>query len=70
MLYVRVSPNHLFIVSEYWVLVTLIISIEIAIVLKVKKNRAQQDLESEKLKKDFIRWKIFNVAIGNVFSSL
>lgn len=39
-------------------------------VVKIRKNRAQQDLESEKLKKDFIRWKIVNVAIGNVFSNI
>ena len=48
----------------------MIVSIEIAIVVRIRKNRAQQDLESQKLKKDLIRWKIFNVAIGNVFSSI
>ena len=70
MLYIRVSPNRIFIVSEYWILIPLIVSIEIAIVVRIRKNRAQHDIISKKLKKDFIRWKIFNVAIGNVFSSI
>ena len=70
MLYIRVNPNRLFIVSEYYILIPLIISIEIAIVVRVRKNRAQQDLKLEKLKKDFRRWKIFNVAIENIFTTL
>ena len=67
MIIIKVSPNRIFIVSEYWILIPLILSIEIAIVLKIRKNRAQQDLESEKLEKNFIRWKIFNLALGNIF---
>jgi hypothetical protein len=70
MLYIRVSPNRIFIVSEYWIIILLIVPIEITIVVRIRKNRAQQDLKSQKLKKDFIRWKIFNVTIGNVFSSI
>jgi len=70
MIFIRVSPNRIFIVSEYWILIPLIISIEIAILVKIRKNRAQQDLESEKLKKDFIRWRVLNAAIGNIFSSI
>nr|YP_009029040.1 hypothetical protein [Cylindrotheca closterium]AGH28579.1 hypothetical protein [Cylindrotheca closterium] len=70
MIFIRVSSNRIFIISEYWILLPLIISIEIAIVVKIRKNRAQQDLESKKLKKDFVRWKIFNVAIENIFNSI
>jgi len=70
MLYIRVNPDRIFIVSEYWILIPLIVSIEIAIVVRIRKNRAQHDIISKKLKKDFIRWKIFNVTIGNVFSSI
>ena len=55
MLYVKINPNRIFFVSEYWILFPLILSMEIAIVVKIRKNRAQQDLESKKLKKDFVR---------------
>ena len=70
MIFIRLSPNRIFIVSEYWILIPLILSIGIAIIVKIRKNRAQKHLESEKLKKDFMRWKIFNVALGNIFSSI
>ena len=70
MLLIRISSKRMFIVSEYWILIPLILSIEIAIVVKIRKNRAQKHLESEKLKKDFRRWKIFNIALGNIFSSI
>lgn len=70
MLYIRISPNRILFVSEYWILFPLIISIEIAIIARIRKSRVQQDLESEKLKKDFVRWKIFNIATKNIFSNI
>ena len=69
MLLIRISSKRMFIVSEYWILIPLILSIEIAIVVKIRKNRAQKHLESEKLKKDFRRWKIFNIALGNILAA-
>lgn len=53
MLIVRLNPNRILIISEYWFLVPLIIAIEIAIIGKIKKNRTQQDLDSQKLKKNY-----------------
>ena len=48
----------------------MVLAISIVIVVKIRKDRAQKDLESEKLKKDFVHWKIFNVAIKNIFGSI
>ena len=70
MIYIKLSPTRLLEVSEYWILFPLILKIEIAIVVKVKKNRAQKELESEELKINFVRCKIFSVAIVNIFSGI
>lgn len=44
--------------------------IGIAIVVKVRNNRAQKHLKSKKLKEDLRRWKIFHFANRNIFSSI
>ena len=70
MLIVQLNSNGILIISEYWFLVPLIIGIKIAIIGKIKKNRTQQDLDSQKLEKNFVRWKICNLALENIFSNL
>ena len=70
MLLVRVSPNRIFIINEYWIIVPLIITVEIVIVLKLRNNRAQKHIKSKKLKKELRRRKIFHLANSNIFSSI
>ena len=70
MLLIKVSSNKIFLINEYWILIPLILTIEIVIVVKIKNNRAQKDLKSEKLKEDLRRWKIFHFANKNIFSSM
>lgn len=62
MLYVRISSKRMFIISEYWILIALMLAIELAIVRKLKKNRSQNNEKS----KQFTKWKIFNFAVGNL----
>ena len=53
MLYFRVNSERIFIISEYWLLFTSILTIEAAIIVNIRKNRAQQNPELEELKKGF-----------------
>jgi hypothetical protein len=49
MLFIRVSPNRVFFVNEYWILIPLMLLIDIIVIVKVKKNRANKKLKSEEL---------------------
>jgi hypothetical protein len=68
MLYLKISSNQE--VNEYWILILLMIAINIAIIVKVKKNRAKKKLQSEQFKKKCNQWKIFHTAIGNIIAAL
>lgn len=49
------------------------LTIDIAIIVKVKRNRAKKKLkleQSEQLKKKFKQWKIFHIATGNFIAAL
>lgn len=46
------------------------VTIQIIIVKKVRKNRAKEKLQLEQLKKDYTRWKILNVTVGNIIGAL
>jgi hypothetical protein len=70
MLYIKVDENRVVFVSEYWILIPLMIAISIAIIVKVKKNRAKKKLKSEQLKKKCKQRKIFYIATGNIISAL
>lgn len=70
MLYVKLSPNRVFFVNEYWILIPLMIAIDIAIIVKVKKSRAKKKLQSEQLKEKCKQWKIFHIATGNLTAAL
>jgi len=70
MLFVRVSPNRILLINEFWILIPAVLTLEIAIVVKVRNNRAQKHLKSKKLKEDLRRWKIFHFANRNIFSSM
>ena len=41
MLYLRISPNRVFIINEYYILIPLMLTIELAIVRKKKKSISQ-----------------------------
>lgn len=73
MLFIRVSPNRVFIFSEYWILVPLMLAIDIAIIVQVKKSRAKKannenkkELYSQKCK----QCKIFHLAMNNLLAAL
>lgn len=71
MLFVKVSSNRIFFINEYWILIPLVLTVEIAIVLKIRKNRAQKSKGlNENLNEDLRRWKIFHFANRNIFSAL
>lgn len=62
MWYIRISSKQMFIISEYWILIPLMVTIELAIARKLRKNRSQNNDKS----KQFTKWKIFHFAIGNL----
>jgi hypothetical protein len=70
MLYIKVSPNRVFFINEYSIWIPLMIVIDIAIIVKVKKNRAKKKLELEQFKKKCEQWKIFHTATGNNIAAL
>jgi hypothetical protein len=70
MIYLKVTANREFFVSEYWILIPLMIAIDITIIVKVKKNRAKKKLQTQELKKKYNQWKIFHTATGNIRAAL
>lgn len=52
MMYIRISQYRRFEVSEYWLFIPLLVAVEIAVVMKVRKNRAETKMELNKLKKN------------------
>ena len=67
MLYVRVSSKRLFIISKYWILIPVLVAINIALVRKFNKHSATKD---SNLEQEYKRWRIFNMAIGNIRTPL
>jgi len=61
MLFIQISSKRMFIISEYWILIPLMLAIQLIIARKLKKNRSQNNDKS----KQFTKWKIFNFAVGN-----
>ena len=73
MLYVRVSPNRLFIISEYWILIPLMLWIDYLIITKVKKSRDKKNIKRDKLKTKKTKYKqlkIFHFAMNNIVKVL
>lgn len=67
MLYVRISSNRLFIISEYWLFIPFMVAINLVIVKKFSKDSSKDELNLEQKRKI---WKIFNIAIGNIQTNL
>jgi len=69
MLCLKVSSNRVFFVNEYWILIPLMIAMSIAIIVKVKKNRAEKKLKAEQLtpKRGIktLKLKLFHIYIKN-----
>lgn len=70
MLYIQISANRQFLVSEYWILIPLILAVDIGIIVVVKKKRARKQLQLERLKQESKKWKIFYIATGNILAAL
>jgi hypothetical protein len=70
MLYVKLSSNRVVFVNEYWILIPLMIAIDIAIIVKVRRNRAEKKLKEEQLKEKYKQWKIYHTATGNLTAAL
>lgn len=51
MLLIRISSKRMLIISEYWILIPLLLVIELAIVRKLKKNRSQNNDKSKQFTK-------------------
>jgi hypothetical protein len=69
-MYIKVSPNRVFFLDEYWILIPLMLAIDIAIIVKVKKNRAKKKLKLKQLKEKCGILKIFHIATGNILAAL
>jgi len=67
MLYLRISPRWAFIINEYWVLVPLMLAIDIAVIVNVKKNRARK---KKQYSQKFKQLQIFHIATGNLLAAL
>jgi len=62
MLLIRISSKRVWVISEYYILIPLMLAIEIAIARKLKKNWSQNNDKS----KQFTKRKIFYFAIGRL----
>lgn len=62
MLLIRISSKKVLEISEYYILIPLMLAIELAIARKLKKNRSQNNDKSKQFKK----WKIFYFAMGRL----
>src|SRR6056300_351024 len=62
MLLIRLSSKRMLEISEYYILIPLMLAIELAIAQKLKKNRSQNNDKS----KEFTKWKIFYFAMGRL----
>jgi hypothetical protein len=61
MLFFKVSENRIFMVSEYWIIIPVVLTIDFIILKKIKK-RYDRKVELDKLKK----LKIFHLAAGDI----
>lgn len=69
MLYLKLSPDRVWIINEYWIFFPLALAIDIAIILHVKKHRRNQK-QVEQVKKQLRDYKIFHIAMGNFLEAL
>jgi hypothetical protein len=69
MLYIRISASRYFLLDELWILIPLILIIDIAIIVKVKKNRAKKKLQSEQLEKKDKPCKILHIAMNTIINA-
>ena len=63
MLLIRISSKRVFAISEYYILIPLMLAIELAIARKLKKKNRSQNNEKSK---QATKWKIFYFAIGRL----
>nr|WPV76516.1 hypothetical protein [Naviculales sp.] len=71
MLYIRVGENRLFIISEYYILIPIMLWIDYLIITKIKKSRQKKNCE---IKKNYLtkckQLKIFHLATSNLVNIL
>lgn len=70
MLYIQVSSKRIFIISEYWIFIPLLVAINIVIVQKLNKHSTKEELNLEQEHRRWKAFKIFNIAIGNIQTNL
>jgi hypothetical protein len=70
MMCIKLSPNRALFIDEYWILIPLMFAIDMAIIVKVNKNRAEKKRKLEQLKKKWNVLKIFHIATGNIIAAL
>ena len=70
MLYIRLSSKRYFFVNEYYFLIPLMLAVDIAIIIRVKKKRAKNKVQSEELKRTDKQYKIFHIAMENPIEAL